>query len=242
MPNPFFAFKQFTIHQDQCAMKVTTDACLFGAWAISETHFKKKNFQLLDIGAGTGLLSLLFAQQYKEAIIEGIELDAAAAQQAKQNVDDCEFGNNVNIIHSDINSYSPTKSYDIIISNPPFYEKDLVSNSPQRNWAFHDQGLKLKQLLYHIDQLLTPDGVFFLLLPPKRESELLQHCKEYNLKLINSCAVHATDTKAAHCLFYKGQKGEAGSLLTQVPLIIQGNEKGYSSRAHALLANYYLHL
>lgn len=223
-------------------MKVTTDACLFGAWAINETPPVKKNFQLLDIGTGTGLLALLFAQQFKEAIIDGVELDAAAAKQAKQNVDGCAFGHNVTVIHSTINTYQPQKRYDIIVSNPPFFEKDLAAKSLQRNWAFHDHGLTLKQLLYQIDQLLAPGGVFFLLLPPKRESELLENCTAHHLNLSTRCSVHATDKKAAHCIFYKGKKGEAGSLKTQVPLIIQGNEKGYSSRAHALLANYYLHL
>jgi tRNA1Val (adenine37-N6)-methyltransferase len=246
MPNSFFAFKQFTIRQDQCAMKVTTDACIFGAWASREAKtINKNNLQVLDIGAGTGLLSLFFAQQFKDAVIEGVELDKAAAQQAKQNVDDCQFGNNITITQADVTSYQPKKLFDIIVSNPPFFEKDLAAKSLQRNWAFHDQGLKLNELLLRIHQWLAPDGLFFLLLPPKREAELLKYCQDYKLTMLTSCAVQANATKDAHCIFYKGQKEKVTNnpaLQLQPPLLIQGEQQGYAPRVANLLADYYLHL
>jgi tRNA1Val (adenine37-N6)-methyltransferase len=111
MANPFFRFKQFTTYHDRCAMKVTTDACLFGAWVAStiskEQGIHQPNF--LDVGSGTGLLSLMVAQKSK-AFIDAIEIDKQAASQAAENIAASAWSNRINVIPQDLLHWTPANS------------------------------------------------------------------------------------------------------------------------------------
>src|SRR5689334_11682345 len=144
MPNEFFCFKQFTIHQQYCAMKVCTDACLFGAWTASAiTNEQLPAGLILDIGAGTGLLSLMLGQQLNNSIIHAIEIDAVAAQQAGDNFAASSWSEQLHVYNTAIQSFSPAQQYDFIITNPPFFQNDLASPNAQRNLALHSHQLSL---------------------------------------------------------------------------------------------------
>src|SRR5687768_4644120 len=150
-------------------MKVTTDACLFGAWCAQEVHgLVNPADYILDIGAGSGLLSLMLAQK-NQVIIDAVEIDTAAAEQAKDNVASSPWEDRINIINTRVLNWKVGKRYRYIVSNPPFYESDLKSEKKSKNIAHHDEGLRLNVLLDFIENHLTADGRFFLLLPAKRE-------------------------------------------------------------------------
>src|SRR4051812_32138561 len=112
-----FSFKQFTIHQNNCAMKVCTDACLFGAWVAAVMKSgETKNGTILDIGTGTGLLSLMLAQEF-DGRIDAVEIDEAAAQQAQENFNASPWKDRLNVSHTALQHYIPGKKYNLIISN-----------------------------------------------------------------------------------------------------------------------------
>ena len=129
MPNNYFRFKEFIIHQDKCSMKVCTDAGIFGAW-VANCQLPVAN--CLDIGTGTGVLSLMFAQKNANAIIDAIEIEENAFDQAKENFLISKWSDRLNIFHTDAKDFVSEKKYDLIISNPPFYENELQSTEKIR--------------------------------------------------------------------------------------------------------------
>ena len=164
MSNPWFQFKQFTVYQDQCAMKVCTDACILGAWFADKAPAYA---QVLDIGSGTGLLMLMLAQKHKGGI-RGIEIDLNAFRQLKDNIDKSPWRHLLKVYPGDIRSFSFPEKFDFIISNPPFYENDLPAASPTANLARHSKELTLSELLEAIDTNLSHNGSFGVLLPYHR--------------------------------------------------------------------------
>ena len=177
MPNTYFQFKQFTIHQDKSAMKVTTDGCLFGAWAASRIASSGLGLQGLDIGAGTGLTSLMVAQQNPGAHIDAIELEANAVDQAMENSRNSPWSGNIAVHHANVNEFAFSRPYDFIVSNPPFYENELKSRDEKRKLAHHD-GLSLPSLLHIIRKNLAPQGRYYLspsLQTNRRDSPVSRH-------------------------------------------------------------------
>lgn len=164
-----FTFKQFVIEQDKCAMKVGTDGVLLGAWAelpfIPNTHHPIP--RILDIGTGTGLVALMMAQRYTDALIDAVEIDADAAGQAKENVERSSFSSRVNVFESSIQSFaeSVTIRYDAIVSNPPFFEKSLKNPDEQKARARHTDTLSYRDLLRVVCKLLKDDGNVSVILP-----------------------------------------------------------------------------
>lgn len=172
-----FEFKQFKIHQDRCAQKVTEIACIQGAW----TPIRPEQKQVLDIGSGTGLLSLMLAQRFPHIKIDSLELDALAFSQLEENINVSPFANQINPLFGDVKTFDNNKKYDFIIVNPPFHEKQLTSNNSRKNQAWHSDELNLFQLITAIKRLIHLDGVCSILLPSYRQTELIQTCGEFNL-------------------------------------------------------------
>lgn len=165
MPNSFFSFKQFTIHQDQCAMKVCTDACLFGAWSATKLSERIPSAKkILDIGAGTGVLSLMMAQG-SQAYIEAIEINPMACKQANENFLASPWKSRLTVMEKSISDYKKNETYDFIISNPPFYEADLRSPDEARTAAMHDSELTFEVLIHAVVTNLSLNGFATVLLP-----------------------------------------------------------------------------
>ncbi len=248
MANNYFQFKLFTVQQDRCAMKVTTDGCLFGAWIAKESEVgsqesREPENQLLDIGTGTGLLSLMIAQHNSNTIIDAIEIDNEAYEQAKENVVSSPWANRINVIHSDIKEFQSLQQYDIIVSNPPFYENELKSNSSKKNKAHHDETLLLDDLLAIIKQALKPKGRFYLLLPYKRNNEIESAVAKNNLVITGKTLVKQSTQHSYFRILLSGTHSEnkKEDFITN-EIAIRDNEEKYTPEFIDLLKDYYLHL
>jgi len=240
LANIFFQFKQFTIHQEQAALKVSTDSCLFGAWIANEVRVMRYEVRnVLDIGAGTGLLMLMLAQQC-EAVIDGIEMDEPSCKDAQGNIQESPWNKRLNLLLGDAREYVFTKKYDLIISNPPFYESDLKSGSKNRNVAMHDDGLKLDELLKIVDENLTADGLFAVLLPYHRSDKFIADAEQMHLHLLKRVDVRQTVNHSffRSLLMLNRKKSEAEKHL----MAIKDEANEYTDAFVELLKSYYLYL
>ena len=225
-------------------MKVTTDACLFGAWVAEEVKSQNEKVKnVLDIGTGTGLLSLMFAQKNHSAIIDAIEIDIDAYEQAKENVASSLFSQRINTINEDVKTFPFSKKYDVIISNPPFYEKEIKAADEKKNIAHHHSGLLLEELTNIIKTNLTPAGAFYLLLPFKRNGEFKKILLKQDLHIQKLVFVRQSTNHNYFRLMIQGQlKNERQPETIIDELSIWNDQKEYTKEFRELLKDYYLHL
>lgn len=162
-----FKFKEFTIHQDQCAMKVGTDGVLLGAW----TSLHKQPESILDIGAGTGLIALQLAQRSIAETIDAIELDDDAYEQCVYNFEASPWGDRLFCYHAGFDEFVDEidDKYDLIVSNPPFYTEDVASGDESRDKARQSSSLPFDELLQGVSNLLNDNGLFSAIIPFKEE-------------------------------------------------------------------------
>ena len=172
MSNHIFHFKQFSIRQDRCAMKVGTDGVLLGAWADISGPPGSLIFNVLDVGCGTGLIALMIAQRNDKAEIDALDKDKDACEQATENVENSLFKDKIQVIRQSFFDYSSEKKYDLIISNPPFFRNALSCPDKKRNAARHNDSLPLKQLIEHAMPLLSEHGRIALILPTSASAEI----------------------------------------------------------------------
>ncbi len=238
MPNHYFEFKAFRVEQDQCAMKVCTDACLFGAWTaaiINEFEIAPKS--ILDIGAGTGLLSLMLAQACS-AQIDAIEMETGAATQAAANCKASPWKDRINVIPLALQAFKKNEPlYDLIISNPPFYEQDLKSPNSNKNLAHHSEALTLKELIASVKQLLTPYGYFAVLLPFERKAPFIAMAEKEDFYVQECTDVHQTEKHPPFRTMLLLSSAQATIKTNSITIKIN---KEYSPEFRALLTPYYL--
>jgi tRNA1Val (adenine37-N6)-methyltransferase len=239
MSNTYFRFKQFTIHQDQTAMKVTTDSCLFGAWVAREIQSIQNPSRVLDIGTGTGLLSLMIAQK-NDIVIDAVEIDNNAAVQARQNISNSKWKNRVHLFEDDILRFEGNKQYSVIVSNPPFYENELSSPNPLKNIAHHSEQLKLDQLISIIKQRLIPTGEFFILLPLKREMQYQMICESSGLYINKKVLLKQTVTHKGFRVMLRGSF--LNSTMAVSAIGFKDEDNNYTPPFIELLKEYYLNL
>ncbi len=161
MSNSTFAFKQFVIQQDRCAMKVGTDAVLLGAWV---NPHESKN--ILDIGTGTGVIALMLAQK-SNANILAIDIDKESCEQASINFRESKFTAQLNVENKSLQEFvkSSHQKFDLIVTNPPFFVDSLRSSDSNRSNARHADLLPFSELIDGVKSLLSDKGKFCLILP-----------------------------------------------------------------------------
>lgn len=230
--NTHFSFKQFTIHQDQTAMKVTTDACILGSY----TDVKgAKN--ILDIGTGTGLLSLMLAQK-NDAQIDAIEINESAYNQAITNINQSIFKDTITVYNTSIQEFITKTLYDLIISNPPFFQNHLKSETESRNNSLHTDTLSFEDLLEVVLRLLNPNGTFVVLLPLYESSvfEQLSISKE----LYPQKKLMIRHRKGSKILRIITTFGRIKKEIINEELIIKNPDESYTTDFQGLLKDYYL--
>ena len=191
MTNPF-RFKQFTIHQQQSAMKVGTDGVLLGAWA--DLQRAKK---ILDIGTGTGLLAIMAAQRNKKAQITGIDIDKPAVLEARENADRSPWAHRMQFKHCSLQAFveKTDEQFDYIICNPPFFKQTATKMSLQRLSARQQEQLSIEELVSGISRLLSDEGKAALIYPFSQRKKLLDTLAMNHCFPEKSCAVKPTNRK-----------------------------------------------
>ena len=170
--NKPFQFKQFEIQQDKCAMKVGTDAVLLGAW----TSVSHRPFSILDIGAGTGILSLMLAQRSNAQQIEAIEIDDAAYEQCASNFENSPWNDRLFCYHASLLEFveEVDDTFDLIICNPPFYSEDYKTENSARDLARFNDAMPFEHLIYAVVHLLSDEGTFSVVIPKKEEADFIE--------------------------------------------------------------------
>jgi tRNA1Val (adenine37-N6)-methyltransferase len=219
-------------------MKVCTDSCLFGAWIADKIEKKIINPKtILDIGAGTGLLSLMLAQK-SNAIVNAVEIDKNSFEQTKENFTSSPWHQRLQVFHQDIKEWKAKLKYDFIISNPPFYENDLKSNTLNKNIAKHHEKLTLKELIQCIQNNIADNGNFAILLPYHRTEYFKTIGIENGFYLQEKLIVKQTPVHS----FFRGillfSTKETNEIYSD--LSIKNEEGNYTNEFQKLLKDYYL--
>jgi len=231
-----FTFKQFFVAHDRCAMKVGTDGILLGAWApIARVK------RVLDIGSGSGLLALMLAQRTDSSVtVDAVELDADAAAQAAENIAESPWKERINIHTADIQQWLTEQNsrYDLIISNPPYFEQGVECATPQREQARYTTTLDHATLLSCAAETITEEGFFCVVLPETIGSAFTDQALSMGWHLRLRTDVAETDQRPPHRVLLAFSP-RAGECFTD-RLTIRGPEQQYSEGYTALTQAFYL--
>ena len=218
-------------------MKVCTDACILGAWFAAKVP---EYSTILDIGSGTGLLMLMIAQQ-NNAAIDGIEIDLNAYKQLKENIAHSKWKDRLQVFPGDVRTYHFPSKYDFIISNPPFFENDLESESENEQLAKHSKQLTLSELVETIEENLESHGGFGVLLPFQRWEYFDRLANQKGFHLTEKLFVKQTPNHSYfRAILQYGRFKE--NFIPENELIIQISRDQYSEEFKELLKGYYLAL
>ncbi len=188
-----FQFKEFTVHQDKTAMKIGTDAVLLGAWCDLESLPST----ILDVGSGTGVISLMLAQRSKAMTIDAVEIDENAYEQTVENFEQSNWGDRLFCYHTSFVDFAveiaeEEEEYDVVVSNPPFYTDSFKTENEARNKARFTSSLSFEELLEGVSKILSERGRFSTIIPFKEEESFIELAKKYNLYLNRVCRIKGT--------------------------------------------------
>ncbi len=234
---PLFYFKQFSLSDDDCAMKIGTDAVLLGAW--TQTGGEKK---ILDVGTGCGILALMLAQK-SEALIDAVEINTEAAKRAEANYISSPWHHRLNIYNMPFNEYikQSIARYDMVICNPPYFSQSLLSPSDARNLARHHVQLSPENLLEGVAELLNEGGAFNLILPYSHKESFLQISKKFHFSLNRITRIIPVSGKAPNRALISLVKNNTRNKCIENELIIRVTSSNYSTEYLQLTQDFLLY-
>lgn len=227
-----FQFKEFTIEHDKCAMKVGFDGALLAVWG------KHNNpLEILDIGSGSGMISLILRQRFKHANILALEPNKNAFIQSVINFKNAPFEKKINLLRTDLQSFSSKIKFDLILSNPPFFSEDTKSDNNDRNEARQEIYLPLSQLLYGAKKLLNKKGKFFLIYPTWEVNRVIHEANKLDLFVGVQTTIFSKKQKPSKRTIFEFQLEPC---ITVFEEFISGNQDvGYSKQYSELMKNFY---
>jgi len=231
-----FKFKKFSIQQSDSAMKVGTDGVLLGAWCDINNPER-----ILDIGTGTGLISLMLAQRFPESQIVGVEVEPQACIEARANFEASDWSDRLSVIELPIQEYETKEMYDLIVSNPPFFENSDHTKETARSLARSTQSLAFTELIFSVVNLLKEDGLFSVILPTNEGEGFRKHAEIQGLHCTQHCDVHPTPEKSSKRLLMTFSKRKAKMQSTDM-IIEDGGRHQYSEEYKNLTQDFYLNM
>ena len=232
-----FQFKQFSVLQDQCAMKIGTDGVLLGAW----TPIYNCPNTVLDIGTGTGIIALMLAQRCDAQQIDALEIDENAYEQAVDNFENSPWGDRLFCFHAGLDEFveEPEDQYDLIVSNPPFFSEDFRSANEQRDLARFQEAMPFEEIVEAADLLLSENGIFSVIIPFNEEDRFIELCAEVELFPVKVTRVKGSyKTPIVRSLL--AFKRYELSVLTADELVIEINRHEYTNEYIELTKDFYL--
>ncbi|MBN2765093.1 MAG: methyltransferase [Paludibacteraceae bacterium] len=237
MPNPYFRFKQFSVFHDKCAMKVGIDGVLIGAWT-DVTNAKN----ILDVGTGSGLISLMLAQRC-EATITAIDIDADAVIQANENIENSVWKSRISATQITLQKFaeSTDTKFDLIVSNPPFFINALKAPEEKRNTARHTDTLTHEELIDNALKLISKNGRISIILPIEEGTKCIEYAHSKKLFCKRLLKVQPRPEKPAHRLLIELTPVECETQSSEL-CIENGERHSYSPEFTAIASPYYLKL
>ena len=235
MANSFFRFKQFTVFQENCAMKVGTDGVLLGAWAgVGENKY------ILDIGTGTGLVAMMLAQRNANAMVKAIDIDTSCISQSQQNIACSPFSHQIDVEEMLFQEFAVAQNmhYNLIVSNPPFFQNSLKSPCTSRNHARHTDSLSFYEVISLGAHLLSEDGRIALILPYEYKQPILEHAATVSLFANRITNVFPLPHKPAKRLLV--EFGSTKTECIEADLTIELDRHQYTREFIALTNEFYL--
>lgn len=229
-----FRFKKFAVEQDRCAMKVGTDGVLLGAWASVEPADRR----ILDIGTGTGVIALMLAQRSR-AHVTALDIDADSAFQARANADASPWSDRIGVVCSRVQEFAPCAKFDLVVSNPPFYDASLLPSDAARAVARHTAALPFTDLIEAAVRLTASEGRFAVILPFAEAAHFLAAASS-RLWLVRRTDVRTTPRRGVRrSLMEFSFRPPAGGALYR-ELVIQDAERAFTPDYRALTRDFYL--
>ncbi|MGB0896177.1 MAG: tRNA1(Val) (adenine(37)-N6)-methyltransferase [Flavobacteriaceae bacterium] len=234
--NKVFQFKQFSVNQDKCAMKIGTDGVLLGSWAT----INHEPLSVLDIGTGTGLIALMLAQRSYAETIEALEIDDNAYEQAAENFENSPWPDRLFCYHAGFLEFVEEidDEYDLIVSNPPFYTEDYKTDNPQRDIARFNDALPFEHLLYGTSKLLSKNGKAAFIIPFSEEQNFITLAQQF--KLVPNRITHVKGTATSKIKRSLLEFSFIKTDLTTSELIIEHSRHEYTQDYINLTKDFYL--